>query len=591
MNRRRALTALAFVAVLALHVRSIPKTVLEYDECLFAMGVEHFEPLAHHPPPPGSPAFVFFGKLLVPLTGDPFRALVVVSTLATALGFLAFAKGFAALADWRTGVIAAMVLYGSPSLLMSGTLAMADAGALALFGAGLWAFSARRSALAAIAWGAAVGFRPQFSIAIVPMFLASLLFVRTWRDRMLALAAFAATCLVWLVPLVAAAGGPLSYWRWMSGQTAYYAQHDADLSRSGKSIAQIVLRFVAHPWGPKWLSIPLLALAVAGIRVRTGDDRLPSPREGGERVRVRGGARQIPLALGCLAYLAFAIATMDPADAVRYAIPSLPLIAFLAARTMTRPVLRPLALVYVAGAYWYALPVLDARASATSPPVAAARWIAGNLPRDGVVLYDMPLGPHASYLLRGWKTMRTDAGLARYALAPDVPMVTYADGEPGSSRGVAFRWPDSDAYRKLTRGHYGSVSAIPLPAAERFRVVEGVFAPERTREGESWRWIGRRGSIELPDLGATTARITLRAPPEYPLEANGIRIRTNAQERVVAVQRGQTTVVELALPSGRARIAFEPEQTFVPAEITGANNRDQRTLSVMLTRVEQIGRK
>jgi hypothetical protein len=310
---------------MSLHLWSIPQTIFEYDECLFAMGVERFDPLAHHPPPPGSPAFVAFGKLFVPLTGDPFHALVAVSTLGVALGFLAFANGFSTLGDWQSGLLAAVMLYGSPALLMSGTLALADAGALAFFGAGLWAFGARRPALGAAAYAAAVGFRPQFSIAIVPLFLASLVFVRTWRERVLALAAFGVTCLAWLVPLVEAAGGPLSWWRWLSSQSAYYAQHDADLSRSGKSLAQIALRFVAHPWGPKWLSIPLLALAVAGVRTRyarlpppreggiwgAGDarlpspreeetsgareNRLPSPREGGERVRVRGGTRDHPL--------------------------------------------------------------------------------------------------------------------------------------------------------------------------------------------------------------------------------------------------------------------------------------------------------
>ena len=60
----------------------------------------------------------------------------------------------------------------------------------------------------------------------------------------------------------------------------------------------------------------------------------------------------------------------------------------------------------------------------------------------------------------------------------------------GCPAGVTFRWPDTDAYRKLTRQHYGAVSVIPLPPSQRFRVTEGVYAPERKRDGTSWRWLG-----------------------------------------------------------------------------------------------------
>jgi hypothetical protein len=132
----------------------------------------------------------------------------------------------------------------------------------------------------------------------------------------------------------------------------------------------------------------------------------------------------LPLAIGCLAYLAFAIATMDPADAVRYAIPSMPLIALLfccgvkggeeaapglreesAASQQSSGVFRrpgaaasPLVLltiVYVAGAVWYAWPVLRARATSASPPYAAAQWIRTHVPKDAVILYDLQLRPQA----------------------------------------------------------------------------------------------------------------------------------------------------------------------------------------------------
>lgn len=280
----------------------------------------------------------------------------------------------------------------------------------------------------------------------------------------------------------------------------------------------------------------------------------------------------LPLFAGSLVYFAFALATMDPADAVRYAIPALPLVAFLAALALRK--IPWLAIAYVAGAYFYAFPVLRARATSDAPPAAAARWIERNVPRNAAIFYDLALRPHADSLLRGWKTTRTDVD-------PSIPVVIYADGERGDAPGVTFRWPDTDAYRKLTRQHYGAVSVIPLPATQRFRVIEGVFAPERLRDGTSWRWLSAHATLELPNLGATRVRLAFRTPPEYPLDGN--RVRVNGA--LVELRRNATA--EVIVPFA-PRIVIEPEHSFIPAQIRGANNRDKRTLSVMLTKVEQL---
>jgi hypothetical protein len=444
LTRWKLFAAIALLAIVALHSATIPRSAWEFDENLFAAGVEQYEPLRHHPPPPGYPLYIGFAKLVALFTAEALTALLATSVIAVAAGFLAFILAFSAITDLRTGVIAAVLLYVSPAVLVSGTLPQSDAGALALLGLAIWGCTRRQPALCGLFCAIAIGWRLQLSIAIVPMFLASVvMMMRSWRDRIIAVGVFGLACLAWFVPLVMQAGGPASYWRWLSGQASYYAQHDADLSRSGQSAAHITLRFIAHPWGPKWLSLPLLALTAAGIR---------------------RNRNLIPLAGGTIVYLGFALATMDPADAVRYAIPSLPLVALLAASTLTRWRFgAPLVLLYAIGSLWYAFPVLRARATSIAPPAAAIRWIETNVSRDAIVLYDAPLWPHASVQLREYKTMRIDAGLAKYGGDPSASMVILADGERGAAKGVTFRWPDTDAYRKLTREHYGAVSVIPLP--------------------------------------------------------------------------------------------------------------------------------
>lgn len=566
MSRANAVLLLAAIAIAALHLSSIPLTIWEYDECIFARGVERYEPLQHRPHPPGFPLYMAAAKLLAPFH-DPFRAMQIVNAIAVMAGFFAFALAFRETSgDAIVGIAGALVLYASPSLLVTGTTALSDSGALALMGLGAWGAARGRPWLLALACAASIGWRPQFAVAVVPMFLvAVMLTLRTWRDRVTSVLAFGVGCLAWLVPMVIATGGPATFWTWLSSQAAYYAQHDADLSRSGHGFPYFVLRFAAHPWGPKWLSLPLLVVAAAGA--------VPMVKQRFTQVA--------PLAVGCLTYLAFAIVTMDPADAVRYAIPSLALTALLAARgaAMVRGIVLPAVLLYAAGGWWYAAPVLRARTTTPSPPFAAAQWIRANVPKDALVLYDLPLRPHADFLLRAWKTARFDAQVPLTG-----PVYLYTDG-PGD---VTFRWPDTDAYRKLTRTHYATVGVTSLPESERFRVVEGVFAPERARDDTSWRWIGARGVIELPDVGARAVRLVFRTPRDYPLPENHVTVAAGPETRRVTVPRNASAEVVMPVRPGPFRITFVPERVFVPAAVAGARNRDRRALSVMLTAVEQI---
>lgn len=545
---------LATFIVIGVHLAFIPKTFWEYDECLFAAGVEHYQPLSHHPPPPGYPLYMGFAKVLA-LFMTPFAALVLTSVLATIAGFLAWWFAFE-----EIGIdgFASVLLYLGPAVLISGTLPQSDAGALALFGFAAWACVRGNPLAMAILCAATVGWRQQFAIAIVPMFLVAVVMLKTWRARITSIVTFGIACVAWLIPLMVSAGGPRTYWTWLTGQASYYARHDADLSRSGYSMAQIAVRFVAHPWGPKWLSLPLLFLAAIGVYFARRNKKL------------------LPLAIGCGIYLVFAVMTMDPADAVRYAIPALPLFAALFASWKR---IAPLAFLFGLGAIVYAWPVLYTRATTESAPYTAAKWIRTHLPKDAVIVYDTALRPHAELLLPEWKTQRFEAGVPFTG-----PVYLYADG-PGT---VNFRWPDTDAYRKLTRQHYGIVSITESRVTRRFNVVEGVFGRERTHDGESWRWLGPRATIILPDLGLQRVRITLRAPPECPLGENRIEIDIHGRRFWMTVQRGATSNADLPIPMGPVHITFIPEKTFVPAKVPDAHNRDQRTLSVMLVRVEQV---
>lgn len=587
------LAAAALAVVALLHLTSLPRTIWEYDENLFCMGVEHYDPLNHFPPPPGYPLFIGTAKLVAPLFGNvAFRTLVALNAFTTVAGFVLLAMAFRVLTnDARTGVLGALLFYISPAMLVHATPALSDSGALALLALSLWLCALairdvdrpRRTllvAFAAIACSATVGWRPQFAIAVVPMLFTTVALLRTWRERCVAVLWFGIACAAWLAPLVAFTGGIERFWVWLSGQAAYFAEHDADISRGGRTAAQIALRFIAHPWGPKWLAAPVLLLAAAGF--------------------VDAARRRMWIVLPAIVmsavYLAFTLKMMDPADGVRYALPAHPGIALLAIlgvdllRRLSRGVLADWALLglYAIGSYLYAGPLLRQRVESASPPFAAIRHLRSIAPRNAVILYDLPLKPHAQYLLRGYTRMRVDEGLQRFGHQIDRPIFELTDSATTGPGGSVFRWKTPDAYSKLTRNHYGAVSVLPMPTAQRFLAVEGISPPERTGSG-SWRWVGARGTLALPDVGAEAVRLTFTVPNDYPLGSNRVTVAAEGGATAAAmVTHGRASVVELPLPRGAARVHITAAQTFVPANVPGRLSRDRRTLSVMLTGVEQI---
>src|SRR5688572_16779959 len=187
--RSKLIVLAALLLVAALHYTSIPQTLWEYDECLYAAAVEKFEPLLHHPPPPGSPVYIAFVKILALARPDTLAAMLATSILAVAGGFLAFVLAFSAITDFRTGTLAAVLLYTSPAVLVSGTLPQADSGALALLGLAIWsctrAIAEGRAqsaesrstsvipALCGLLCAVCIDWRLQLSIAVVPMFFAA----------------------------------------------------------------------------------------------------------------------------------------------------------------------------------------------------------------------------------------------------------------------------------------------------------------------------------------------------------------------------------------------------------------------------------
>jgi hypothetical protein len=570
--------------VLAVRLATLPRTFWEMDELLFASAVLKFDPWRSHPHPPGYPLHVGLGKLFNLFLHDPFASLIALNVICSVLAFVALSRAFRLyLEDDDLAVCGALLFSFSATMILHGPLAFADVPAILFVALTLWAAAAMRddatlrsAIVLGLASSAAIGARPQLLVTLFPFVVFAVIVGRSGRKFLAALAAFTAMSLLWFVPLARAAGGLSRLIEWETQQAAYVAAHDAELSRGAHSLGMLVARFVAHPWGPKTIAIPVLAFATIGAVTLF-------------RRRPRAF---VPLALFGGVHLVFELTTMDPADAARYSIPLVAIIAAFAATGLgllrTRVVAYVVTAIVGVASIVYVSPILIDRTKGPSPPAAAATFASQHFARDTVVLYDLALRPHADYLMP-FRSLAIDDGLRLYYDRPEVPLVVFADGGSPSPHATAFAWRASDAYGKLTRNHYRRVALAPLPADERFLPLAGVHAPERTIEGANeWRWLAKDASLRLPSQHGAVATLEFRLSPDAPYDANPIALFVNGTAAASVVVTKEAKSVNVALPPGPCVIAIRAERSFHPAAILG--NRDPRDVSVQLLRV-QSGRR
>jgi hypothetical protein len=592
----RPSAALAGFAVVAVtRALTLPRSLWELDEVHFARGVEFFEPLGHRPHPPGYPLLIGLGKLFNLVFHDPFASLVALSFLSCLIGYCALVAAFRRMAGedaaaGRVAVAGALLFHLSPVMLVQGPLPMSDPAALMFVSLALLAGAvlAREGSFgAALGLGAsasaAIGCRPQFALVVLPMLAVALWQAPGWRRRFETVAAFTAASLAWFIPLVVATGGWRELVAYQMKQASYVAGADATVARAGFELSSLATRFVAHPWGPRWLALPVLALALAGT----------------VHLLRRRAVPALPLAALTAAQLALCLLVMDPGDGVRYALPAVLGVAFAAAAgcgVLASLVRRP-AVVWAAvgavavAAAVYAWPVLAVRSTTLSPAAQAVGWAESHLPRGAVILVGEEMAPFGTFLLRGFDVAFVEAGLRRTARRPRAPVYLLAEGESAWKGAVTFRWPDSDPYRRLTRNYYRVISLSPIPADRRFQVVRGVHGWEPSLLDARWRWLEPDAAIRLFPRRDRAVAVTLGLDMAAPVPSNTVDVSVNGTPvATVEVGRGLGgRTIRLPLPqSGPAEIAFRSARSFVPAE-SGAG-RDTRRLAVQLLTVERIVR-
>ena len=441
-----------------------------------------------------SPVYVGLARLLNVFVRDPLTSLVVLSLIGSIAAAL-----FLALASTRlfgnaiAGSAVALLAMLSPAMLVFGAQPNADSLVVAFVAAAFWFFVDRKPWLCAFAVAAAMGTRPS-------------------------LFGFDAI------------GGGLDFRR------------------------ELIARYVAHPWGGKFLSLPLLAAAAVGTFVVA------------RRYR---SAATIALAAFAAVQIVIAVTTATGHDGVRPALAAIAAVAFFAVASVARwPLIAAIAsLIYSAASIAYAWPAVAER-RVVSPPVTALRQ-AGN----AVVIAAPDLVPFASV---AGAVAVTPERIADFVDRGDVDLQLLVHGRSKSPDAVIFEHVASEACGKLTSERFHRVSLVPQPPAARFHARSGVYEIESAPDRGEWRWLSRHAFIELPFMDAESVSLRLALPEDSPLASNRVTING----RGVEVLRGSST--DVTLPAS-AQLTIRCETSFAPG--------DGRELAVQLLLLRQENQK
>jgi hypothetical protein len=243
-----------------------------------------------------------------------------------------------------------------------------------------------------------------------------------------------------------------------------------------------IARFTLHPWGSKFVALPLLIAVAAGIR--------PLLR--------RWTADLDVLLWFTLVHVAVGIALVDPREGVRYIVPALFLIAIAAAEGLKTLRVRWIgASVIVALSIAYALPLLRERVLGPSP-------------------------------------------LAQ-AIAAQRPGMEIVDGRASEPGAIVFSRAEGDAWGKLTRNAYRHASLVPVSDVARYG--HGVYGIERNEAGESWRWLSRHAELHLRSPAKITFRLPQQAKIEAnDFTVNGTAVRVLRGQSVTVAAQGPVSI-------------------------------------------------
>lgn len=488
------LAALALIFALA-HVPFLAPSLEDIDSVNFALGVRDFDVATHRPHPPGYPVYIALGKVATAITGlgvdappstIEAKALAVLSLLAALFAIVCLYLVFTSFAEdapstFRerlrtldvTAFAATAVTVSCPLFWYLAVRPMSDLPGLALAATAqaclmmAWrrqtpgpdgdkrltpaatAESGRMIVLGAFLAALSIGLRSQTLWFTFPLLLLVLIdrIGRGVAGAMLGSAVtFVAGGLAWGIPLLIASGGLNAYLAALGTQAGedFSAGEMLYLNPNPRAAAFALMRTFIDPWDATSLGVVVMILAAVGLVQLLWKDR-------------RSLAAVVALSGP---YLIFHLVFQDTSF-IRYALPLVPVVAFLAVR----------------GVSLVSMPAV--------PVVAAAVSIAGVIVASPVLL---AYGAEASPTVRALEAMKAERRVAAPgALAMHQTFVRPLEAEevgitPQLPSPPRLEWQELVKY--WTSGRTEPVWFLADPTRSDLALID----PARLQDSTEFRW-------------------------------------------------------------------------------------------------------
>jgi hypothetical protein len=523
--RQRLTFGIVALVCAATRFLAMAKTLWDWDEALFCLGMRSYDVTAHHPHPPGFPVYIALGRIVRTLIPNDFRALQAVNLIAAMLVFPAiFFLARELRLPFVTATVAGALCAFFPNVWFFGGGAFSDIPSLVLVVfAVAFLFRGCRDANAYLIGAAllalAAGIRPQnFLIGLAPGLLATWYRARAaWRDVVFAALVGAIIVTVAFGGAIAATGGTRPYLDAAREHGEYITRVDSFRSPNRPPLWRLFDRFFIKQYESLPLSFItsiLVAISIAGAIA--------------SRDRAIGW---LALSFGPFAILAWMM--LDRYSINRFSIGYCPLFAILAAdgiRRLTRawPRIEAFAgAALIASFFAWTLPALAVVRSTIAPSVLAVEAVSQHLdPRVDELFVARDMDPFFQYLLPNYPFVHVlDKRAMPLSIGSRRPWI-LAETDDNDRDGFVFHRERSHLWN-IARRHYFDAGVIPVRTPPQF--LAGWYPPVRETPFEMRSMAGHSVTRLPPSRGETMLRIQFRVPDALVVAHASITIALNGR--------------------------------------------------------------
>jgi hypothetical protein len=530
-RQRLAFWSFAFVCA-ATRFLAMARSLWDWDEALFCLGMRSYDITVHHPHPPGFPVYIALGRIVRTVIPNDFRALQAVNLIA---GMLVFPAIFFLARELRfrfvTSAVAAALCAFFPNVWFFGGGAFSDIPSLVLVVfAVAFLFRGCRDANAYLIGAAllalAAGIRPQnFLIGLAPGAVATWYRARSaWRDVVFAALVGAITLGVAFGGAIMATGGPRPYFEAVKEHGEYITRVDSFQSPARPALWRLFDRFFIKQYeslGLSFLTSIFVAISLVGAIISR--DR---------------GIGWLALTFAPFAVLAWMV--LDRYSVNRFSIGYCPLFAILAAdgiSRLTRRWPRGEALIgaaLTASFFVWTLPALSAVRNTVAPSVLAVEAVKDHLdPRNDELFVARNMDPFFQYLFPNRPYIHVlDERAMPLSLDGRRPWI-LAETDVMDRDGFVFH-RERDHLWNIARRHYFDAGLMVVRNAPQF--LGGWYAPEQQGVLQRRSMSSRSVTLLPGSSGESILRMVFRVPAAVSAEHAMISISLNGRvlDRFVA---------------------------------------------------------